>query len=719
MKTLSRLVRGALATCAWGAALLPLPGPLAAQPVEVSFTAAQAEAGARAYRRSCAGCHGRELQGEGIAPSLTGDRWAMRWAGKSVEVLLPHLRRMPLPPLGEPGSLTDETYAQILAFMVQRSGVAAGAAPLPIAPADLAALRLPGGAARDTRAPRRPSASARAELLRALPPVTPEMLTEPGPEDWLTWRRTYDMLGHSPLDQIDARNVGQLEVAWTAPLQDGESMPSPLVHRGVMFLHTYPDTTLALDASTGAELWRFQYEPKATPGKKMGLALAGDKLIVPTSDLHLVALDLRTGEPIWDHDIRTEVPKEGANYQLRAAPLVVGGKVLQGIQSFRVARGSFIVAVDLETGEESWRFNTVAWPGETGGNTWNDIPLDARNGGSIWVTGSFDPELGLVYFGPAPTYDTAPLLVPSEKEGVTNDALFTNTTVALDAETGELRWHFQHLQNDQWDLDWAFERQIVELEVAGAPRRAVVTVGKAAIVEAVDAKTGEYLFSIDLGLQNVIESIDPETGRKTVWSDSDPDLERPRLICPTAVGARSWPPTSLNPATGRLFLPLTEGCMIGGDEGFKGLLTTGIGLSMAPHPASSDGNMGRLQAVDLETRQMKWSHRQAAPFVSAALSTDGGVVWAGDLEPSLKAFDQQSGDLLWRAPLADTPGSNVITYEASGTQYVALVVGQPNNVSRDWGRIWAQFVARRGETFPELPKGGAAVVAFALPESAR
>jgi alcohol dehydrogenase (cytochrome c) len=172
--------------------------------------------------------------------------------------------------------------------------------------------------------------------------------------------------------------------------------------------------------------------------------------------------------------------------------------VIQGVESFRVSQGSFIVAIDLETGKESWRFYTVARPGEPGGDTWNDLPLEKRNGGSVWVAGSYDPKLGLVYFGPAPTYDTAPLLEPVDKPGHTNEALFTNATVALDAKTGKLAWYYQHVANDQWDLDWAFERQVLDLEIDGVMRRVVLNTGKLAIIEAVDAATGEYLFSMGI-----------------------------------------------------------------------------------------------------------------------------------------------------------------------------------------------------------------------------
>ncbi|TDJ34501.1 MAG: hypothetical protein E2O61_10605 [Gammaproteobacteria bacterium] len=683
---------------------------------EQASSFAQTSAGRTAYDQHCASCHGASLEGLALAPSLAGERFAVQWAGKSVDVLFSHMRRMPLQPVAEPGSLTEETYLNILAYVLQHNDIVpdSGDDTIPIDAASLVNFVIPTIQEKQTAATGSLSATTgTSDLLNDLPAVTDEMLNNPSPDDWLIWRRTYDSKGFSPLRQINRHNVANLKLAWRAPLRAGDNMPSPLIHQGVMFFHTYPDTVLAMDAANGRVLWRHQYNPKSRSSKKMGIALHGDKVLVPTSDLHLLALNAKTGEVIWDHAIATESPMS-ERYQLRSAPLVAGNKVIQGIMSFRVPKGSFIVAVDIATGIEAWRFNTVARPGEPGGNTWNDLPLEQRNGGSVWVTGSYDAELNLVYFGAAPTYDTGPLLVPVDKQGVNNDALYTNATVALNPETGELVWHYQHLANDQWDLDWAFERQIVNLPVDGVMRKVVLTVGKMAILDALDAATGEYLFSIDLGLQNVVSFIDPETGIKTINPDTVPSLTETRLICPSAVGARSWPPTSYNPRTYMLYLPLTEGCMAGGPEGFKGLLTSGVGLSMRPHPDSSDGNMGRLQAVDLANRQLAWSYRQPTPLVSASLATGGGLVFLGDLDPSLKAFDQTSGKLLWRAALSDIPGSGLVTYSVNGKQYLAVVVGQPNNVARDWSRIYRDFAQSRGIEIKDSPKGGAAVLVFAL-----
>src|SRR3989449_9351745 len=226
----------------------------------------------------------------------------------------------------------------------------------------------------------------------------------------------------------------------------------------------------------------------------------------------MLALNAKTGKIIWDHEIVAD--RTGLN--LTGGPVVAKGRVLQGLTGQRPG-GSFIVAMSIETGEEAWRFNTLARPGEPGGETWNDLPLEKRSGGSVWTAGSYDPELNLVYFGPAPTYDTGPLLRRIRKPGGTNDALYTDATIALHPETGKLVWHYQHQPNDQWDLDWAFERQVIRLPGSGCQtRKLVITAGKPGIYDAVEADTGKYAFSFDMGLQNIITSIDPETGAKTI-----------------------------------------------------------------------------------------------------------------------------------------------------------------------------------------------------------
>jgi alcohol dehydrogenase (cytochrome c) len=433
---------------------------------------------------------------------------------------------------------------------------------------------------------------------------------------------------------------------------------------------------------------------------------------VPTSDLRVLALNAKTGELVWNHEIASTQASARTRYQIRSAPLVVGNRVIQGVTASFSPGGGFIVGLDIDSGKEIWRFHTIARPDEPGGNSWNGLPLEGRSGGSVWHQGTYDPALNLVYFGVAPTYDTLPLLNPSSAAGVTADALYTNCTIALNPETGKLVWHYQHVQNDQWDLDWVFERQLVEMTVDGRRRKVVMNAGKMAILDALDAATGEYLFSIDAKTQNVITSIDPKTGAKRINLEKWPDPKRPTDICPAISGARSWPPTSYSPETTLLYLPLTEWCHRFGGEGFK-LLTSGVGMVPAAHPdAASDGMMGRLQAVDVAGRTLAWVHHQRAPFSASVLATAGGVLFAGDLDPSLKAFDAATGKQLWQAALDDLPSSSIITYSVGTTQYIAVVVGLRNNHINDLSGNYNTFRKNRGDAAPTL-RGGAAIWVFA------
>jgi alcohol dehydrogenase (cytochrome c) len=446
----------------------------------------------------------------------------------------------------------------------------------------------------------------------------------------------------------------------------------------------------------------------------MGLALHGDRVFVPTSDLHVVALNAKTGEQVWNHEIAAANQATARNrYQLRSAPLVVRDKVIQGVTASFSPAGGFIVALDINSGKELWRFNTIARPGEPGGNTWNGLPLEQRSGGSVWHQGTYDAALNLIYYGVAPTYDTAPLLNPSNTAGITADALYTNCTIALNPDTGKLVWHYQHVANDQWDLDWVFERQIVEVPIDGKPRKVVMNVGKMAILDALDAATGQYLFSIDAGTQNVITRIDPKTGAKTFDMSKWPDPKRPAVICPGVSGARAWPPTSYSAQSALLFLPLTEWCQRFGVDGFK-LLTSGVGLSPVDHPDSADGTMGRLQAMDVRGRKLAWAHNQASPLSASILATAGGVVFSGDLDPSLKAFDETTGKLLWQGKLDDMPSGSIITYSIDKTQYIAVVVGLRNNHVNDLTRTYGAFRKSKGMPPIELTNPGPAISVFAL-----
>ena len=670
-----------------------------------SYTLAQAAAGEAAYQQQCAACHGDNLEGFELAPSLSGNFFTRRWGGKAVSELAAELRRMPPEQVD---GLDDRVYSNILAYLLQQNGAEAGDNPLPSEVAAMNEILIPAQAIRRQRSPRQRLAYLSNgpilpnSRLNDLRPVSNEMLLNPPADDWLVWRRTHANLGHSPLDQINKGNVSDLRMAWNWALPPGANMMTPLVHDGVLFAYSAGDIVQAIDASSGDLLWSFQRELDSDKplNSKKGVAIYQDKIIVPTSDIHLLALEARSGKLVWDHKIDTG---DEQDHWMKAAPMVVNGKAIIGLTGqLAIAGGNFIVAIDLETGAEAWRFYTVARPNEPGGNSWNGMPVMERTGGSVWVPGSYDPELNLVYFGPAPTYDTDALRVPLAQPGITTDALYTNSTIALDADTGELVWHFQHVRNDQLDHDWAFERQIISLPVNGQMRKAVVTGGKEAIFEALDAATGEYLFSIDMDMQNVFSEIDPRNGDKTPYPDAIPEpgqvLQGLSLdgICPKALGARNMQSTSYNPNTGILYIPLQDTC-----------IERSTGLRWQKYPNSDEeGLWGLVKAVNLETREEVWTRRQVAPPASGHLTTDSGLLFRGTVDRWFQAIDQDSGEVLWQQRLDNSPSSYPITYRVDGKQYVAVATNSGSYHTNGMERI-------AGIT---NPPSGASLWVFALPD---
>ncbi len=643
---------------------------LYAQPLTPSFTAAQAARGKTAYDANCASCHGANLDDGAFAPPLRGNDFRLRWGNRPLDRLFDQMSRT-MPPAA-PNTLGEDTYVQLVAYLSQQNGVAAGASDLQFAALKTAMLpAFAGGPSGGlTSGVALPAPPRKPNPLDTLTPVTDAMLSQPPEGDWLTWRRAFDAQGFSPLRQITKQNVASLRLAWAWALPNGANESTPLVHDGVMFVHAFGDKVQAIDAATGDLLWQYSRRLPKDRGAtvKRAIAIYGGRIYVPTSDSHVVALDAKTGDVVWDK----VVADDKAGFGMTGGPLVAKGKVMVGTTG-RAAGGNFIVALDAETGREAWRFAAIAPPGDPH-DSWNGTPIDKRNGASVWVPGSYDAALNLAFFGPGQTYDTAPLR--NRAAGVSNDGLFTDSTLAINPDTGKLVWFYQHLPNDQWDLDYAFERHVLQLPVNGTTRKVIVTGGKQAIFDALEADSGKYVFSMDLGLQNVVTAIDPHTGKKTIDQRLVPGDGETKFVCPHAGGAKSWLPSSYNAATKILYVPMVESCMdlTPVEPGGRGSLSTGVRWSVRPRP-DSDGKYGRLQAINLETRRSVWIERQRAPQTTGALATAGGVVFAGALDRSFSAYDDATGKELWRTRLGDVPSSAPISYMANGRQYIAMVVG--------------------------------------------
>lgn len=551
----------------------------------------------------------------------------------------------------------------------------------------------------------------RKQLLESVTPVTDQTLRQPQDGDWLTWRRTDSSLGFSPLRQINRENVSTLREAWAWVLPASPNEITPLVHDGIIFIKS-ANMVQALDGRTGDLLWQYVRSlPAALHNGSLNivknLAIYQNLLYAPTADGHIVALNVKTGAVVWDQEVLG--PDEMSHHlRLDSGPLVAKGKVIIGASGCNTYPGGcFIVGLDANDGKEAWRFHTIARPGEPGGDSWNGAPTDQRFGGSVWTSGSFDPDLGLVYFGIGQTYDTATLLAPhAEAAGDSNDGLYTDSTVALDPASGKLVWYYQHMNRDVWDLDWAFAQVLITLPVNGKSTNLVVTGGKIMIFDAVDRANGKYAFSKDLGLQSLVSAIDPKTGKKIIDPKLEPEANVTKHFCPHSGGGRNWPATSYDPETMILYIPLYESCQDftwvprDGSETAEG----GSDMHFVLHPRpNSDGNIGRLEAINLETKKVAWVYRQRAAMSSSTLVTAGGVVFAGSRDRNLRAFDADSGKILWQRTLSASLSSTPITYSAGGEQYVAVVAGNGGPVA------WPQLT-------PEIsnPTGGTTLWVFQL-----
>lgn len=699
-------VRGAMALGASGLAIAIGAFSLAASTpaAETSFDS-QVQQGRTAYVNDCAACHGNTMDNGTFAPALKGASFQAKWGGQGTDKLYDYIRAS-MPP-GNTGGLPDETYAAIVAAMLAENGAKLNS-PLRPDAAQLAAIIVPkeavtadaadvGFGGISTRRPL-PDWPARPDRFAAFTPVTDAMLNAPAGENWLAWRGSHTGQGFSPLKQIDTGNVKNLTVAWAQSLPAGPNMAEPLVRDGVMYAYGFGDEVFALDATNGDVLWRYQRKHDAPPAtSKKTIALYGDKVLLATGDLHMVALDARTGKPVWDVPI-TDKP----GFRIPGGPLAADGVVMIGMAT-QEAGGGQIDGFEIETGKHLWTFHTVARPGAPGGDTWNGLPLDKRHGGSVWTSGSYDAENKLALWGVAQTYDTGPLR--DRKPGMNNDGLYNDATLALNPRTGELVWYFQHMKNDQWDLDWVFDRVIGTLERNGKQQRVVMTAGKIGLFDTVDAKTGKYLSTLDMGIQDIVTGVDPKTGDKIYDPAKIPDGGAPFFACPNGGGGRNWSPTAFNQGTGHLFVNARDVCMdiVPGKPGF---LTTGINMRYAA-PEGSDGRYGMLQGLDMQNRKIAWTVHQRAPYSMGILATAGGLLFTGSVDRQFIAYDQADGKVLWRTGVTDIPNASPISYSVDGKQYIAIVTGRGNPLSFGLGALT-----------PEIqlpPVNSSAIYVYALP----
>lgn len=545
-------------------------------------------------------------------------------------------------------------------------------------------------------------------------PVTQQMLENPSPDDWLMYSRTYDAQRYSPLKQIDKQNIAQLRMVWTRGLPTGTMESIPLVHNGVMYAIAPGGVIQALDATTGDLIWEYKHKmadgKPANTARSKAIAIYQDVILYTAPDSTIVGIDARTG------DLRWSVPDPRGH---TSGPIVVEGKVVTGGTCTGGLRANcYIAANDALTGKEVWKFYTAAGGDEPGSETWGGAP-DAKRSASTWgLPGTYDPVRKLIYWGVAnPTPNTR-----MDRHGGNPDAipriapadLYSNSTVALNPDTGKVVWYYQHLPGDDWDEDYTHERTLFRTRVSpdpkfvkwmnpdvpkGEQRDVAVMVGEGGGVFAMDRGTGQFLWATPFPYEApnfLISNIDGKTGKVSInWDLVFKDKgEKNHLIC--FYNTRSYWPTAYSPDTNSLYVSYNDNCL---DMGVS------RGRTAVPGPKAGPDKMAGVAKINMSTGEIQPFYLGRAETNGSVVTTAGGLVFWGDLNRRFRAFDAETGKVLWQTILGGSISVSTITYAVNGKQYVAVMTGD--------GLLTTSLVNLTPDLKP--PRGQNAIYVFALP----
>jgi len=647
------------------------------------------EHGKISYEKYCAECHGFKLQGTAHGSSLSDENFFKNLGQNEKKLYQVTISTMPP---GKIGVIQKEDYSNITSYILNFSNKESDNNQDWVVFSDPSTVDKP-----EER-----KSLFENRVIKNFKDISDKDINYPVENDWTSWRRTPLGFGYSPLEQINKDNVQKLTLSWSLTMNEGSNQGTPLVSQGVMFL-THPGNMIqAINAANGKLIWEYKYPyPKDSMllgGPTKNIAIYKDKVYMATYDAALIALDIRTGKLLWKN-VKADY-KDG--YTHSSGPIIANGVVISGINGCEryIEAGCFITGHDPDSGKEIWRTSTIALSGDINGSSWGNTPDIFRAGSDTWIAGSYDPELNIFYIG---TSQAKPWVAASRGMSPNEKALYTNSTLAMDPQTGKILWFFQHIQGETIDMEVGFERILADID----DKKLLLTIGKDGILWKLDREKGNFIDLKETINQNIYKKVDRKMG-KVFYRDDIlfSKIDTPFSACPGIYGGHNWQAVSYDPESHLMVIPLHQLCsdMIGryverkeGGGGYGG-------NSRSYKMDNTNGKVGKLVTIDIKNMEKMWQYEQDAMFLTGSLTTSGGLTFIGDLDRKFMAFDTKTGKLLWDTTLGSALHGFPITYGVNGKQFIAVQTGL------------GVFRAMSSVVSPDIyqPEGGNAVYVFEL-----